>query len=68
MKEHTDNGGGAGDEVMRALDELEAMLRENAESERLLTKRIADLRHARERTASGRPSWAPRTSPARCSW
>ncbi len=48
MKEHTDNGGGAGDEVMRALDELEAMLRENAESERLLTKRIADLRRARE--------------------
>ncbi len=48
MKEHTDHGGGAGDEVMRALDELEAMLRENAESERLLTKRIADLRRARE--------------------
>ncbi len=33
--------------MLRALDELEAMLRENAESERLLSKRVAELRTAR---------------------
>jgi hypothetical protein len=49
MKDQTDHGGGGvGDEVLRALDELESMLRENAESERLLTKRVAELRRARE--------------------
>jgi hypothetical protein len=36
------------DEVLKALDELEAALRENAESERLLGQRIADVRAARE--------------------
>jgi hypothetical protein len=36
------------DEVLKALDELEVALRENAENERLLAKRIADVRHARE--------------------
>lgn len=36
------------DEVLKALDELEAALRENAENERLLAKRIADVRQARE--------------------
>ncbi len=36
------------DEVLKALDELEAALRENAENERLLAQRIADVRQARE--------------------
>jgi hypothetical protein len=36
------------DEVLKALDELEAALQENAENERLLAKRIADVRQARE--------------------
>jgi len=36
------------DEVLLALDELEAVLRENAESERLLSRRIADVRQARQ--------------------
>jgi hypothetical protein len=36
------------DEVLVALEELESVLRENAESERLLTKRIAEVRLARE--------------------
>jgi hypothetical protein len=36
------------DEVLKALDELEAALRENAESERLLAQRIADVRAARQ--------------------
>jgi hypothetical protein len=36
------------DEVLKALDELEAALRENAENERLLTQRIADVRQARQ--------------------
>ena len=39
---------GSDDEVLKALDELEAALRENAENERLLVKRIADVRQARE--------------------
>ena len=34
--------------MLKALDELEAVLRENAENERLLAKRIADVRQARE--------------------
>ena len=36
------------DDVLKALEELEGVLRENAESERLLSKRIADVRQARE--------------------
>jgi hypothetical protein len=44
-----DRHGGAGsDDVLKALEELEGVLRENAESERLLSKRIADVRQARE--------------------
>ena len=46
MKDDIEHAGG-GDEVLRTLDELEAMLRENAESERLLSKRVTDLRTAR---------------------
>ena len=47
--DHTDPGNSNGrDEVLRALDELEAVLRQNAESERLLSKRIAEVRLARE--------------------
>ena len=41
------NGSGS-DDVLRALVELEAVLRENAESERLLSQRIAEVRLARE--------------------
>ena len=49
MPDHTESGGGPwSDDVLHALDELEAALRENAESERLLSKRIADVRLARE--------------------
>ena len=40
--------GDGSDDVLHALDELEAVLRENAESERLLSKRIADVRLARQ--------------------
>jgi hypothetical protein len=36
------------DDVLNALEELESVLRENAESERLLAKRIAEVRLARE--------------------
>src|SRR5580704_1444226 len=36
------------DDVLIALEELESVLRENAESERLLAKRIAEVRLARE--------------------
>ena len=36
------------DEVLNALEELESVLRENAESERLLAKRIAEVRLARQ--------------------
>ncbi len=49
MPDQIDDRHGAGsDDVLRALEELEAVLRENAESERLLSKRIADVRQARE--------------------
>ena len=42
------NNGADSDDVLKALKELEGVLRENAESERLLSKRIADVRQARE--------------------
>ena len=50
MPDQIDHGNGTGsdDDVLRALGELESVLRENAESERLLAKRIADVRLARE--------------------
>jgi hypothetical protein len=49
MPDQTDDLNGTGsDDVLNALDELESVLRENAESERLLSKRIADVRQARE--------------------
>jgi hypothetical protein len=49
MPDQTDDRRGAGsDDVLKALEELEGVLRENAESERLLSKRIADVRQARE--------------------
>ena len=43
-----DRSGTGSDEVLNALDELESVLRENAESERLLSKRIAEVRLARQ--------------------
>ncbi len=46
--QNTERNGTGSDDVLRALDELEAVLRENAESERLLSKRIADVRLARQ--------------------
>jgi hypothetical protein len=49
MPDQIDDRHGAGsDDVLKALAELEGVLRENAESERLLSKRIADVRQARE--------------------
>ena len=49
MSDQMDHRSGNGsDDVLNALDELESVLRENAESERLLAKRIADVRQARQ--------------------
>jgi len=49
MPDQTDHRSRTGsDDVLNALDELETVLRENAESERLLAKRIAEVRLARE--------------------
>src|SRR5579871_5466075 len=49
MPDQTDDRSGTGsDEVLNALDELEVVLRENAESERLLSQRIAEVRLARQ--------------------
>ena len=49
MPDHMDHRSGNGsDDVLNALDELESVLKENAESERLLAKRIADVRQARQ--------------------
>jgi hypothetical protein len=47
MSDHSDTSSGS-DDVLKALDELESVLRENAESERLLFQRIAEVRLARE--------------------
>jgi hypothetical protein len=46
MSDH--NGSSSSDDVLRALNELESVLRENAESERMLFQRIAEVRLARE--------------------
>ena len=49
MPDYKDDRSGAGsDEVLNALDELETVLRQNAESERLLSQRIAEVRLARQ--------------------
>src|SRR6185437_2633289 len=49
MPDQTDGRSGTGsDEVLIALGELETVLRENAESERLLSQRIAEVRLARQ--------------------
>ena len=49
MPDHMDHrSGNRSDDVLNALDELESVLKENAESERLLAKRIADVRQARQ--------------------
>jgi hypothetical protein len=49
MPDQNDDRSGTGsDEVLKALDELESVLRENAESERLLSQRIAEVRLARQ--------------------
>ena len=49
MPDQIDHRNGTGsDDVLKALAELESVLKENAESERLLAKRIADVRLARE--------------------
>jgi len=49
MPDQIDDRSGTGsDEVLQALDELESVLRENAESERLLSRRIAEVRLARQ--------------------
>ena len=49
MPDQTDDRSGTGsDDVLKALDELETVLRDNAESERLLSKRIAEVRLARQ--------------------
>jgi len=49
MQDQNDDRSRTGsDEVLNALEELESVLRENAERERLLAKRIAEVRLARE--------------------
>src|SRR5271155_264957 len=49
MPDQNDDRSGTGsDEVLKALDELETVLRENAESEHLLAQRIAEVRLARQ--------------------
>ncbi len=48
LDQNHDRSGTGSDEVLKALDELEVVLRENAESERLLAQRIAEVRLARQ--------------------
>jgi len=47
MPAHSEPGAGS-DEVLKALGELDAVLKENAERERVLFQRIAEVRLARE--------------------
>jgi hypothetical protein len=47
MSVHDERGAGS-DEVLSALDELEVVLKENAERERVLFQRISQVRLARE--------------------
>jgi len=47
MSRESESGTGA-DEVLNALGELESVLKENAERERVLLQRIAEVRLARE--------------------
>jgi hypothetical protein len=47
MPDQTEHGAGS-DEVLNALNELEAVLKENAENERVLFQHIAEVRLARE--------------------
>ncbi len=56
-------GAASGDEVLDALKELENVLRENAEQERLLSKRIADVRLARENGADWKSVLADEDEP-----
>jgi hypothetical protein len=51
------------DEVLHALGELEAALLENAEQERLLAKRIAEVRLSREKGASWKTILADEDEP-----
>jgi hypothetical protein len=48
LDQNDDRSVSGSDEVLKALDELESVLRENAESERLLVQRIAEVRLARQ--------------------
>jgi hypothetical protein len=48
LDQNDDRSVSGSDEVLKALDELESALRENAESERLLAQRIAEVRLARQ--------------------
>jgi hypothetical protein len=48
LDQNDDRSGTGSDEVLIALDELESVLRQNAESERLLAQRIAEVRLARQ--------------------
>ncbi len=48
-EENEDRGGvGSDEDVLKALTELETVLRENAERERQLSEHIATVRHARQ--------------------
>ena len=69
MPDQNDDRSGTGsDEVLKALEELESVLRENAESERLLAKRSPRCAWPGRTGANGRRSSATRTSRGPCSW
>ena len=69
MPDQNDDRSGTGsDEVLKALEELESVLRENAESERLLSKRIAEVRLARENGREWKAILGDEDDPGPCSW
>ena len=69
MPDQNDDRSGTGsDDVLKALEELESVLRENAESERLLSKRMAGCVWPGRTATNGRRYSGTRTSPGPCSW
>lgn len=61
---HDEGAAGTADDVLRALGELDAVLKENAERERILIQRIAEVRLARENGQDWKANLAEEDEPS----
>jgi len=69
MPDQNDNGRGNGsDEVLKALDELETVLRENARASACWRSVLPRSAWPVRTGANGRASSGTRTNPGPCSW